>query len=252
MKKLILLYISGCFLLAAAVSCKKDISPEGTAALTVINAIPDCPVAAMNFTGNEIIYWYSTMNVNYATYAPSFHMTVSSSKELPVAFKKFPDTTVNDKYIYKTVLHPANGEVSTLFLVGTLANPESMLVTKTPPHYSSTDSVMGLRVVNLSPGSAPVKVNISGQDVNVTSNNLVYKGITDYLPLKATSKVGNLLVQFYDQASGTLLASYTLPNVGATATDNPWRYRNYTIALKGLPNAANASETQGAFVINDY
>lgn len=251
MKNLILLYISACFLLSAAVSCKKDLSPEGTAGLTIINAIPDCPRAAMNFTDQESIYWYGSLIVDYGVSGAFNHISVPA-KEMPLAFKKWPDTTVNDKYIYKTVLHPAKGEISTLFFIGTLANPESMLVTKTPPYYSSTDSLMGLRLVNLSPGSAPVRVNISGQGVNVTSNNLAYKGITDYLPLTATSKVGNLLVQFYDQASGNLLASYTLANVGSTVVNNPWRYRNHTIGLKGLPNAANVSEAQGAFLINDY
>lgn len=251
MKQNILLYLSA--FLCLAVSCKKDQSSERIAGLTLINALSGCPQIVADFTGKPPAESYSgRMVFDYGVYRPSNHLSIQS-KEQPLALYKFP-FIAQDKPLCQLILKPAEGDMSTLFLTGTLAQPDQLLVTAKTPYYSVKDSLLGLRFVNLSPGSGPVRVKVSGQGLNadISSSELTYKGITSYLPIPATSKVGDLLVEFFDQASGNLVSSFNLAQVGAVLTDNQWRYKSYTLALKGLPNAARPTDAQGLFLINDF
>lgn len=252
MKKLTLLYLFACLCLSVVISCKKDPSPESTASLTIIDALPGYQYILTNFTDKQTAPSGEGLLLYYGIYNPFCHLSVAA-KEQSIAFYKYP-FVANDQPIYQLKLKPASGEISTLFITGTLAKPEHFIVTAKPPYHEVIDSVAGLRFVNLSAGSGPVNVKISGQGLStvISSNNLAYKGSTAYLPVPATSKIGDLLVEFYDQASGNLLASYAMPGVGATLIENKWRYRNYTLALKGLPNASNPADAQGIMLIDDF
>jgi hypothetical protein len=251
MKQVILLYLSVALILSAAVSCKKDAKPEGAAGLTIVNAIPDSPRMLAHFDWEKPKTWLGMYMVDFDGYVPANHLAVPA-REQRLQFYKYPDTMVTDKAVHQTTIHPAVGDISTLFLIGTLAQPETMMVTKTPPYYSSKDSLVGLRFANLSLGTAPVRVKISGQGVNMESSGLTYKGITDYIPVPATSKVVDVLVEFYDQASGALLADYKLDGVGVPNMNNRWRYRSYTLALIKGPGAKHPGAAQIATLINDY
>lgn len=253
MRQLTLLYLSACLCLSATFSCKKELSPQNVASLTIINALPGNRLLLADLSGKQTnefagagIYLY------YGAYDPNTRLSVTM-REQPMAFYKYPFAD-GDQPLYQLSLHPKHGEISTLFLAGTQHQPEHLVINEKPPHYAVRDSLVGLRFINLSAGSSPVQVKISGQGINpiVLTNNLAYKNFTTYLPVMATSNVGDLLVEFFDQASDRLIASFPLAGVGATLTDNPWRYRNYTLVLKGLPNAVDADNAQGVFKIDDY
>lgn len=250
MTKSTLLYISAFLLLAVGGSCKKELKAEGAAGLTIINAIPDCPRAAISLNSTYVPN-SSGYLIDYGVYTTDYHIGIQA-KETPFSFDIWPNPNPKDKPAYQTTLHPAVGDISTLFMVGTLANPETFLVTKTPPFYGLQDSLMGIRLVNLASDLASVRVKITGQSINTGSDNLAYKGITDYIQIAATAKVGNVLVEFFDRASGSLISTFTLQNVGATLTDNAWRYRNYTLALKKGPDTANPNALYTAFLIDDF
>lgn len=252
MKKLILIYFSACLILSLAVSCNKNASPEGTTSFTIINTLPGCPQISTNFSGQYAIKWYwSAKIIAYGSFQPEYHLSIPA-KAQPLALYNYPDTTEKDKPLYTLTLNPNPGDITTLFLSGSLAKPEHLLVTKKPPVYKLADSLMGLRLINLSAGSNPLRVKITGNGVDLSRNNLGYQGFTDYLPLPADSKTGDLLVQFFDQATGNLLSSYTLSEVGVTQSDNKWRYKNYTLAFYGLPNSTDPSFVQKTLLINDY
>ncbi|SHF65204.1 DUF4397 domain-containing protein [Pedobacter caeni] len=251
MKHFILLYLSVALVLSAAVSCKKDVKSGGTAGLTIVNAIPDCPRMLAHLSWGQPKRWAEVLFVDFDQYDPADHLSLPAGEQ-PLQFYRYPDTTVSDKPVHKMTIPLVAGDISTLFLMGTFAQPETMLVTKTPPYYSSKDSLVGLRLANLSPGTAPVRVKITGQGVNMESTSLTYKGITDYISVPATSKVADLLVEFYDQTSGTLLAAYKLDGVGSLITNNRWRYRNYTLALIKGPGAKHPGAAQFVTLINDY
>jgi len=254
MKKMSLLFISACLCLSVAVSCKKELSTENITSLTIVNALPGNRVMladlsgkpANQFTGDGVLFLY------YGVYDPGSRLSIPL-KEQPLAFYKYP-FVAGDQPLYQLSLNPKAGEINTLFVTGTQNHPEHLLVNEQPPYYTVKDSLVGLRLINLSAGSNPVQVKVSGPGLSkpIISNNLAYKSFTTYLPVAAGSNVGDLLVEFFDQASGNLISSFPLPGVGATLTDNPWRYRNYTLALKGLPNALDPADAQGIFKIYDF
>jgi hypothetical protein len=253
MKKLILLYFSGFLCLSAVISCKKDPSPETVTSLTIVNALPGNRLMIADFSGKPANQFVGEgLTLYYGLYDPSSRLSLPK-RDQPLTFYKYP-FVAGDQPLYNLNLNTKPGEINTLFLTGTKSQPEHFVINEKPPYYSVKDSLVGLRFVNLSAGSGPMQVKISGEGLStgISNNDLVYKGITGYLPIPATSRVGDLLVEFYDQASGKLLAALTLEKVGATLTDNPYRYRNYTLALIGLPDASEPADAQRVLKINDY
>ncbi len=252
MKKLTL-YITTCLCLFLALSCKKALQPENITSLTIINALPGNRLMLADFSDKPANQFNSEgLILYYGLFEPNSRLSVQT-KEQKLNFYKYPFVK-GDQSLYQLTLNPKQGDINTLFITGTQSQPEHFVVNMKPPYYTVQDSLVGLRFVNLSAGSAPVQVKVSGQGLAtaITTNNLAYKDITNYLPIPANSKIGNLLVEFIDQASGQLLASYPLDAVGGTITDNPWRFRNYTFALKGLPGATNVADAVDVFKINDY
>lgn len=252
MKKLILKYLTACVVLSVLISCSKDPNPEGVASLTIINALPGAATLSASFTEPSDKKVFSGMlPIYYGTYSPLNQQSISVKQQL-LSIYKLPDTLAQDKPIYQLKVNPAPNEISTLFLMGKLDQPDQLMVIAKPPYYTVADSVMGLRFVNLSLGSGPLRIKISGSGINVTSDNLSYKGITDYIKVSAKSNIGDLEVQVFNQTSTTPIASYVMSDVGITKMDNKWRFRNYTFALYGLPNASNPTDAQKILLINDF
>jgi hypothetical protein len=102
---------------------------------------------------------------------------------------------------------------------------------------------MGIRFVNLSPGSAPVSVDIQGGANGSEAASLPYKSITAFKDYPATPAVSAYTFEFRDLASGALLASYRV---------NSTPYLNYTIALEGIPGVGTGATAQAAYLINNY
>lgn len=252
MKKLIFLYIQAGLLLSLVLSCKKELSPQATASLTLVNAIPGSGNLVANFSTNYRAsgnYPFG-MYVKYRTYAPDNHLTVQAVEQ-PLLIYKLPTTTGENKPVYQQNINPAPSEASTLFLIGTLEQPEALVITKLPPYHAVADSVLGLRFVNLAPEKTPVRIRISGEGTDLSVTNLAYKSATDYLSVKANAKVADVLVEVFDQVSGTLLQTYTLKDVGTTTLEkNKWRYRNYTLVW--LPNDATGVLAAEPFLIDDF
>jgi len=251
MKNLIFLHILAGLFFSVIISCKKDVQPQTLTALTIVNALPGGDFLAANFNEQRPSAGLeSTMWIKYRVYSPNNHVALPS-KEQPILIYKIPDTNAKDKPVYQLSLNLGAKEASTLFLFGTLTQPEMLSVNQMPPYHSLTDSVAGLRLINLSPDKKPVRVHISGKGTDKTVSNLAYKQITDYITVNATSAVTDVLVEFYDQASGSLLTRYTLTDVGTiTAEVNKWRYRNYTMVW--LPNDAKGNLAADPFLVYDF
>lgn len=252
MKKEILLYTSAILFLLAITSCKKELGPEVNAGLTVVNALPGTDQLLVHFKAEDVFNdkTIAGMMVKYGFYTPDNHLTIPI-KEIPLTFYTYHAGTVEPKPVYQTRITPNAGDATTLFLFGTLAQPETLLITKMPPYHAAADSVMGLRFVNLSMDKIPVKIRISGEGIDQTLSNLAYKGATDYVGVKATLAVKDVKIEFYDQSSGVLLTSYTLNDVGAIVPQiaNKWRYRNFTMVLS---KDAQGNFTKDPFLIYDF
>lgn len=246
MKKQILIYIAVALILSATTSCKKENDPQAVASLTIVNALPEANQVVTDFKKeNSFDKTGAGMFVTYGVFTPNNQLTIPN-KEMPVIFYKYTNGKINPTPIYETKVSPQAGDASTLFLFGTLAQPESLLITKMPPYHKVTDSVMGLRFVNVSADKKPLKIRIVGNGIDQTVNDLVYKTATAYLSVKATTTVTDVVIECYDASSGVLLTSYTLADVGANLPQipNKWRYKNYTLVL--------SKDTQGNFTNNPF
>ena len=102
---------------------------------------------------------------------------------------------------------------------------------RTPP---SSDSVVNLRFVNLSPNSTPVKIKIAGATTNEV-DNLPYKGITDFKAYVAKLTPTSYAFQVRDAVTDALLVSYTF---SATSTN---RFTHVALIFKGLVGGTGAN-----------
>ena len=229
--------------LCIMLSCSKQNTPPGTSSLILINALPNStPSLVTNFSGTEPIVWYSSaLKLTYGT-ASTTNQTTAYSGEQPLAIYRYPDTTEHSTPLYNLVLDLQPGSMHTLFLTGTLTAPDTLFTTDYPPYHPLADSTMGIRFVNLSAGSNPISINISGSANGSEVASLPYKSITDFKIYAANYKISNYKFEVRDAGTGSLLSSLDVTGINSTATNNR-RYRNITIAYMGLPNDATTRKT---------
>jgi hypothetical protein len=214
-------------------SCTKEAARPGAAALTIVNAVPDSdPSLLPIFGGTQPLTWYAF--AAQIPYGVSF-VTGSYSGTQALTIYHYPDTTEHSTPLFDLTLHLPVNTIHTLFLTGTMAAPDTLFTTDALPNFPSSDSSLGIRFVNLSYGSAPVSVNITGLAQGSEVNSLPYKGLTGFIHYPATSGVSDYTFEFRDAASGDLIGSCLLSGVNETFL-NTRRYRNFTMAFTGVPN----------------
>ncbi|MCR8556962.1 DUF4397 domain-containing protein [Mucilaginibacter sp. BJC16-A38] len=243
-KLLYLMLISSMILWAP--SCKKnDVQlPSGGSSITIVNALVGSSSLVANFNYNVQLKYYAT--AQQISYASAFEFGYYSGN-LPLALSDLTDTTHD---VFKQIVPLPKNTIGSLYITGTLAAPESFQSTDHPPYHAPADSTVGIRFVNLSPGSSPVSVNIQGAANGSEVTTLAYKNITAFKNYAATYNISSYTFEFRDVATGTLLTTYTLSGVNngdnGDQNQNNVRWKNITIALSGLPGS------QGTFQINNY
>ena len=231
-------YLAAWLPVAAFFSCGKSNNPPGTASLTIVNAVAGSnPLYTNSSTTQALEWYYEAGQISFGSFAEFS----SYSGRQPLAL--YQDTLAQSVPLYNLTLTLPIGTIHSLFLTGTTSVPDTMTTVDTPPYHPAPDSSMGIRFVNLSPGSATVSVDIQGEANGSEAASLPYKGITAFNNYPATAAVSAYTFEFRDASSGALLASYR-----AKATP----YLNYTIALEGLPGVGTGATAQAAYLINNY
>jgi hypothetical protein len=231
-------YLAAWLPLAALFSCVKSNNPPGTASLTIVNAVAGSNPLYTNFSTTQALEWYfAAAQISFGS-SEEFS-SFSGHQQLAL----YQDTLAQSAPLYNLTLNLPIGTIHSLFLTGTTSAPDTMTTVDAPPYHPASDSSMGIRFVNLSPGSAPVSVDIQGEANGSEAPGLPYKSITAFKDYPVTSAVSAYTFEFRDAASGTLLASYTISSTP---------YFNYTIALEGLPGVGPGPTAQAAYVINNF
>jgi len=152
-------------------------------------------------------------------------------------------------------LNLATGGTYSLFLAGTVSQPDTLLTRDNLPYYPAADSVGGVRFINLSVGAAPVSVDIKGNANGSEVASLPYKGATIFKTYSATHTVSSYIFELRDAGTGTLIASYTFSGVnnatGTNTATNTFRFKNHTLALIGQPGGTGAA-AQKIILVNNY
>jgi hypothetical protein len=212
-------------------SCTKQQSFPGTASLTLVNAVPNStPSLVTNFSGTDPINYSGALKLEYSKSA----LNLSYTGEQHLAIYKYPDTLAHNTPLYDLALDLTPGTIYTLFLTGTLSSPDTIFTIDTPPFHPLVDSTLGIRFVNLSAGGTPVSVNIAGRANGSEVSGLSYKAITGFTKYSATAAVSKYTFEFRNAATGVLISNFDVVDINLLLY-NKRRYRNFTLALIGLP-----------------
>lgn len=234
-------------------ACAKSDTYPGTASLIVTNAVAgnSSLMVDLNSKDNPVI-GDAPVTISYNAFqefgnysgTQTFHLyQYDQSKNLPA----YPA-------LFSITLNLPAGNINSLFLAGTTDKTDTLFVKDAPIHFQAADSSMGIRFVNLSPGSGPVSVNMSGVANGSEVASLPYKAITGFKKYPANFSVKSYVFEIRDVASGKLLSSCTINGIndpGTTYYGNAWRNRNFTIVFDGLADPS-AGVPQRAFIVNNY
>jgi len=227
--------LAGCFLWLLS-ACTKVKAPTGTASLNIINAVPGSSPLITNFSNSGPFLFVSANIMTYKSYTPTNNHFSSFSGRVPLALYQFPDTLATDAPLIKINLDLPVGSTSTLFAAGTVAKPDTMMITENLPYHPEGDSTTCIRFVNLLAGSAPVKVVMKGKTGAAEAGSLAYKQVTafKYYPVNAAQE--EYTFEFRDVATGVLIADYTstLIHYPTPGQAHAWTYKNCTLALMGV------------------
>ncbi|MDO6434764.1 DUF4397 domain-containing protein [Flavitalea sp. BT771] len=238
MNNIFLRQLATCALAGTMLSCAKQHAAPGTASLTLINAVVgSSPSLVTNFSGNSPITWYNkALKLVYGNWNSTYQQGCYSGQQ-KLAIYHYPDTSAHSTPLFSLDLLLPAGTIHTLFLTGTMSAPDTLFTTDTPPYHPPSDSSVGLRFVNLSPGSNPVSINITGGANGSEVSSLPYKGITGFKNYPATAAVSDYNFEFRDAATGALIGNYDVTGINSLlyGFNNTRLYRNLTLALLGLP-----------------
>jgi hypothetical protein len=196
-----------------------------------------------------VVYKFNSPNLIYSAVSSSNKINYGASNvfslvagDITTALVQSADTT---HALFSGTLNLQNNGIYSLYLCGTTAQPDTVFMQEHLTAHSLTDSVAGIRFINLSPGSSPVSVDIKGQANGSEAASLSYKGRTGFKIYKADYTVASYIFEFRDGATGNLLATYTLNGVNNASSaslnsTNTARFHNQTIALIGGGTAAQS------------
>ena len=247
-------FIYAWLLATVLVSCgKESVAPPGTASLNIVNAVVGSSWLAPNVKGELPFDFYRLRLVQYGQFSTTNNHYSSYSGEQPLWIYNYPDTTDKDVPLLKMKLQLPIGSMHSLFMTGTLARPDSLLTEDHLPYHRLGDSTTGIRFMNLSPGSRPVKVVIQGKNKpEVTS--IAYKTMSDFIIYPVNTYYGDYVFEFRDAASDAVITTYTatgIRNPPVPPNRHPWLYQNATLALIGVPGGTGAQQ-QTVMVVNYY
>ena len=233
---------------------------SGVASLTVVNAIPtSVPIIPVINTSGPIMYFGNAEQIGYGgdfEYSP-----VGGNDTIYVV--QYNSDTLNlgpkaSGLLYYGILPLKMGGIYSLYLCGAdTSSPDYLVTTDSLPYYSSSDSVMGVRFVNLSAGSNPISINLEGSANGSEVGNLTYKGVTGFKQYPCNSTVGDYLFVIRDAATGDSLTQFDFgghnngyglldPTNGGTLLT----FHNVTIAIYG--SETNMNYPLNAMLIDDY
>ncbi|SDJ03287.1 hypothetical protein SAMN04487898_101127 [Pedobacter sp. ok626] len=238
----------------AFLSCKKEEPLPATSSLTIANAVAGSKplVVNLNEGANPSYYLYRTASaLKYGVLEGDVGKLNVENPTQRLRLFQLPDTTATSQPLFDLKLQIVKGSINSLLLTGTANHPDYLLDTTIPPYHNQADSTFGLRFTNLSYQSKPVNVYMISNGERKEVEGLIYKGITGYKNYAAMDKTGTYTFEFRDQETQRILAVYTLEGA-AKATENLWRYRNFTLALIGIPDTVDPEQKQKTFMINNY
>ena len=228
-------------------SCLKTNSISGTAAFTIVNAIPNGNPLLMNFSGSGMAKSINAFNLYGLENQNSGGIGFGSFFELASYTGRTNLTLVQNSdtlnKIFSGTFNFQIGGIYSLYLTGTdTLHVDTLFSKDIIPYFPTTgDSLTGVRFVNLVTGSNPVSVDIAGSPNNTpVLSGLPYKTFSPFQGFSANANAINngYTFEFRDATSDSLLSTYSL---------NILPFKSQTLALYGT-NANGLSVME----VNNY
>ncbi|QEC43482.1 hypothetical protein [Pseudobacter ginsenosidimutans] len=229
---------SGILLMLTLTGCIKENPSRQAVSLTVVNAVVGSNTLRPNFTGTGTIRYIDTWPISYGIFNLSSNLYSREAGITTLGLFQMPDTLAKDQPLFNLQLNLPEASIHSLYLTGTVAEPDTMLIRDIVPGYASSDTSMGIRFVNLSKGSDPVTVNLLGQPDGSEAGALAYKKYTGFKKYRVRNGVGKYVFEFRNTVTGNVDATYTADFIDEI--NNRYVYRNFTIAFIGKPGGTGA------------
>jgi hypothetical protein len=228
------------FMLAA---CSKDepVRP-GSASLMIFNALPGAALMKTNFSTTPPPVYGTANSLIYGFFSPNTNLYHPEAGNVPLSLYLVPDTLPKNDPLFSLNLALPVGSIHSLFLAGTLAAPETVLVKDDLLSFAATDSAMGLRFANLMPEDIPVSINVMGKENGSEIDNLQYKEVTEFFNYPVRMGLADYVFEFRNANTGDVIASYTTDQIAndGMLSENVWIYKNFALALVGKINGTGA------------
>ena len=221
-------------------SCdEEELTNTTTSSLKVVHAVPDAPSVHVNYFGRDITF----LNNPVLSFGTNGRYTLPAGTEREIKIINSEDTL--SQILTTSVLLPAGG-MGTLFLTGQSENIEALFLED--DILSITDSLVGVRFVNLSPDIGSISVGVAGEETNII-NGLNYKDASAYNELIATSSTGVYSFEFKDSNENIVATTFLnpIPPFGTKPL-----FKNMTFALIGLADNGNGSSSVSVRTINNF
>lgn len=197
-------------------SCQKDeaVGTVNIAKVNVINAVVAGGAIKVN-VGNKTLPWSSIADAQTLGGISNLNRFYILSANMPTYLKVVPvsDTT---KLWFDQVKQFDTGEIYTLYLSGTSGNVKTLfhkevnfpktIIRDAGRRTPSTDSIVNIRFVNLSPSGPKVDISIPGKGNNEVSD-LSYEAFTDFKVYSATHKIEYFIFEIRNSSTKQLLST---------------------------------------------
>ena len=214
--------------------------------LNVFHGVNEAPAVHVDYFEEEI-----ALSDNRALgFGRNLKVSLPSDIERMITFVSAEDTTT---VLLRETVSFGEGEIHSLFLTGSGENIEPVIFQDFPLSFA-TDSIMGIRFVNLSPDSGMVTVSREGEMVAI-SNDLDFKMASDFNEFSATREAGVYTFEFRD-ANGELLASTNFDPLPLPrfSFDRPQQrvFRNITFVLVGMRDDGTGTSTLSVRMVDNF
>jgi len=241
--KLLIIFFS----MAIVMSCSEDDKdfPRATT-LKVVNIINGIDRIIVKIGNNSTSY--ATLSedtkISYRSFK-NFYMEEGLSKEIVIVPENDTLNTIYSELLSLKGIH-------SLYLTGNSGEQEHLLIEDNPKRF--TDSIVGIRFLNLSISSGSIDVGVTGSSSNVISG-LDYKSFTEYMEFPARAADGSYRFEFKDM-SGNVLISVIVDPLDVAHINNFNRdvssKKNLTLVLTESPIPIGTGVVYRVTRVNNY
>ena len=205
------------------------------ASLNIVHASVNLGAVKVNFTDLKGLYSSITTTVAYGANTP---YGVNAEVSVPVTIVPVSDTT---KPVLASQFTFVNGGIYSLYLAGQSTAVDTVFVKDNIPSY--TDSLYGVRFINLSYNSVPIKVTLSTAPTTVLFSTLAYKQSSDFKSFPGKVTVATDTFQVRNANTDSILAKYPIVKP---------RFFNCTLVWKGSWGTTTGTNALGIMRVNNY